>query len=125
VDRSPGVVLAIVGMLGAVFAIAICLLVRREEKRGDAGVAPSAPKVKEPRAPRVRAERARPVKEPRVRAVKEPRVRASRAVSRSQPRPEREQQPVAESGEELPDPRRPSLVLNLEAFTEFRSHSER
>ena len=122
-DRSPEFVLAGVGLLGAVFAIAICLLVRRDETHGFAAVEPRAPKVKAPRVPKVTVERVRPAKEPRVRRVKEPRVRAPREESRS--KPERKHQSVAQSSEELPDPRRPSLVLNLDAFTEFRSTSER
>jgi hypothetical protein len=124
VHRSPEVVLAVVGLFGAVFAIAICLLVRREERRGDAVVGSRAPKVKEPRAPKVKEPRAPKVKEPRAPKVKEPRVRAVREEPRPQPQPERESQSVSEA-EALPDPRRPSLVLNLEAFTEFRSRSER
>jgi hypothetical protein len=123
VHRSPEVVLAVVVGLGAVFAIAICILVRREEKRGNEVAVPRSPKVREPRAPKVEADRVRPVKGPRVRPVKQPRVRAARGESA--PQPERVLQSVAGAGEELPDPRRPSLVLNLEAFTEFRSHSER
>jgi hypothetical protein len=89
-------VLAVAGVLAAVFAIATCLLVRREEKSGSVGVAPRAPKVKEPRV------RVRP---------------ASPELRSPQPPPE----PREVAREELPDPRRPALVLNLDAFTEFRS----
>jgi hypothetical protein len=105
VHRSPEAVLTVVGALGTVFAIMTSLLVRRQERRGHAGV-----------------ERVRPVREPKVRVVKEPKVRVvkePRAVVRSEPQPE----PLAEPANVLsePDPRHPSLVLNLDAFTEFRA----
>lgn len=103
--RSPEAVLTVVGALGTVFAIMTSLLVRRQERRGDAGV-----------------ERVQSAKEPKVRVVKEPKVRAPkapRAVVRSESEPEPLEEPANVLSE--PDPRHPSLVLNLDAFTEFRA----
>jgi len=105
VHRSPEAVLTVVGALGTVFAIMTSLLVRRQERRGDAGV-----------------ERVQSAKEPKVRVVKEPKVRAPkapRAVVRSESEPEPLEEPANVLSE--PDPRHPSLVLNLDAFTEFRA----
>ena len=103
--RSPEAVLTVVGALGTVFAIMTSLLVRRQERRGDAGV-----------------ERVQSAKEPKVRVVKAPKVRAPkapRAVVRSESEPEPLEEPANVLSE--PDPRHPSLVLNLDAFTEFRA----
>lgn len=111
--RSPEAVLTVVGALGTVFAIMTSLLVRRQERRGDAGVE----RVQSAKEPKVRV-----VKEPKVRVVKAPKVRAPkapRAVVRSESEPEPLEEPANVLSE--PDPRHPSLVLNLDAFTEFRA----
>jgi hypothetical protein len=105
VSRSPLDVLSVAGALAAVFVLLTALLVARDER--GAGVAPR--RVRKVKEPRVRA-----VKEPRVRKVKEPRVRTPTAppvVTHPEPR-----EVLAE-----PDPRRESLVLNLDAFTGARS----
>jgi hypothetical protein len=135
VSRSPVDVLTVVGALGAVFVIATSWLVRRDAMRGFA-YEPRVRPVKEPRARVVKEPRVRPPKQPRVRPVKEPRVRAPKApraqvvkeprarrapAERSRPVPQPEQLPETREALSMPDPRRESLVLNLDAFTEFKS----
>ena len=129
---SPVVVLTVVGALGTVFATATSWLVRRDEKRGFVAVEPRSRAVEPPQVPEPKAERVRPVKERpvkeravkerAVKPVKEPRVRRPRPpreLSRPEPQPEAVEETVEVLS--MPDPRRESLVLNLDAFTEFRS----
>jgi hypothetical protein len=69
----------------------------------------------------VKEPRVKAVKEPRVKAVKEPRVKPAKAERPAPRQAETVAAPVKTPAE--PDPRVPSLVLNLDAFTEFRSGS--
>lgn len=113
-SRSPLVVLYVVGALGLLFAVFIARLVRREELGHVEGEPPCGPvssveRVSPPGRPALRTTR-----EPRRRTPRQPRVRTP-DPPRQFVRPE----PTEVCAE--PDPRRPSLVLNLEAFTEFRS----
>jgi hypothetical protein len=115
VSRSPVDVLTVVGALGAVFVIVTSWLVRREALRGLAHEV-RVPPVEQPRARVAKEPRVRAPKAPRSRVVKEPRARRAPA-ERARPEPQPEPPEVLS----MPDPRRESLVLNLDAFTEFKS----
>jgi hypothetical protein len=114
VSRSPLLVLSVVGALGLLFAMFTARLVRREELRHIEGSPPCGhvPSVERVRAPGQAPRRTN--RQPRRRTPRQPRVRT--------PVPPRQLAPPEPSEVySEPDPRRPSLVLNLEAFTEFRS----
>jgi hypothetical protein len=120
VSRSPLVVLWVVGALGAVFAGCTTVLIRREERRDVEPEPPRTPAARPPDEPSVA--RPRPPRALRVRTPKPSRARTSKTAPVPTPDgPHEAVPPEPRAAGSEPDPRRPSLVENLDAFTAFRS----
>jgi len=116
-------VLCVVGALAAAFAWCTTLLVRREERRG---IEPGSQRTRASRVHEPSAVRPRPTKAPQLRAAKQPRPRASKAAHvRTAHTPRKAVAAESSVAVSEPDPRRPSLVDNLDAFTQIERTAPR